>query len=292
MNMQSYSFVQTAPLLAKTGAVNFHFIPQCDSRCAFCFSTFQNAPSSAQLSFDEQIKLIKALGEEGCRKINFVGGEPTLYPKLAELLHQAKQMKIITSIVTNGYRLKEVISRSEGKIDWVGLSVDSTNEEVQHALGRGSGDHVARIIILSRLCRDHGIRLKLNTVVTSLTWQEDMSYLVLEISPERWKLFQVLQIIGQNEERVEPFLITSSQFSDFVERHKPLRKEGISVIAENNDAMTDSYLMIDPRGRFISNTDRKQSYSDPILDVGVSEAIKQIGFQESKFIRRGGKYDW
>src|SRR5690606_31813796 len=125
------------------------------------------------------------------------------------------------------------------------LSIDSANEAIQAALGRGRGDHVARTVRLARLCHEGGWRLKVNTVVTALSWDEDMRDLVITLAPERWKVFQVLAVNGQNDGRVNnnddegvaPLLITSKQFEAFVSRHRSVRDHGIPLIAESNDAM-------------------------------------------------------
>lgn len=106
--------------------------------------------------------------------------------------------------------------------------------------------HAARVRVL-------GIGLKLNTVVTALNWQEDMHALLRDLRPARWKVFQVLAIAGQNDGAVEPLLITGEQFAAFVDRHLDLEAEGLGPVAEDNDAMTDSYAMIDPLERFYGN---------------------------------------
>ncbi len=54
--------------------------------------------------------------------------------------------------------------------------------------------------------------MKLNTVVTALNCREDMSAFVLRFQPERWKVFQVLPMAGQNDGDVEPLLIDDDSF--------------------------------------------------------------------------------
>jgi radical S-adenosyl methionine domain-containing protein 2 len=136
------------------------------------------------------------------------------------------------------------------------------------------------------------VRVKLNTVVTALNWQEDLTPLVREVRPERWKVFQVLPMGGQNDGVVGPLLISAEQFKAFVQRHKHLGVEGFAPIVEDNDAMRGSYAMIDPLGRFYGNATGRHVYSRPILEVGVSAALSEVGYEDSKFDARGGKYAW
>ena len=271
-------------------AINYHLYKPCNLRCHFCFATFRDV--QGQLSLADARALIERLWDAGAEKLNFAGGEPTLHPHIAELVRHAKAVGFVTSIVTNGARLDQLISGVGDALDWVALSVDSAREETQRLLGRGKGTHVAQAVLLADRCRNQRIGLKLNTVITALNWQEDMSDFVRRFAPARWKVFQVLRVVGQNDGTVEPLLITAPQFESFVVRHAQLDAEGFAPVPEDNDAMTDSYAMIDPLGRFFGNSGGVQSYSRPILDVGVRRGLAEIGYDDDKFEARGGLWNW
>ena len=271
-------------------AINYHLIRTCNLRCRFCFATFRDV--EGRLPTPEALRLLNSLRAAGCEKLTFVGGEPTLHPDLGQLLEYAKVLGFVTCVVTNGHRLPHLLDHHAGALDWVGLSIDSGDEQMQAELGRGTGDHVQRALALVERCRALGIRVKLNTVVTSLSWREDMTPLVLRIRPERWKVFQVLPMAGQNDASVAPLLVSPEQFLAFVERHAGLAAEGLAPVVEDNTAMRGSYAMIDPLGRFFGNSTGRHTYSEPILAVGVTTALGQVGFEPSKFAARGGRYAW
>ena len=128
----------------------------------------------------------------------------------------------------------------------------------------------------------------LNTVVTSLNWQEDLHAIVQELKPARWKVFQLLPVPGENDGALAELAVTESQFSSFVRTHKDLHP-----IAETNNAMWESYVMLDPVGRFFQDVSKGHTYSrDTILEVGVEEALRQAGgWSRDKFVDRGGRYD-
>ena len=271
-------------------SINFHLYKPCDARCTFCFATFRDV--EGHLRLDDARRLLDALRAAGGEKITFAGGEPTLHPHLGELLVHAKELGFVTSIVTNGSRLAPLLDGHAAELDWVALSVDSAVERVQRRLGRGHGDHVARVCVLAARCHAVSVHLKLNTVVTALNCDEDMRALVRELRPERWKVFQVLRVEGQNDGRVEPLLVSRERFETFVRHHVSLTAEGIVVVAEDNDAMEDSYVMIDPLGRFYGNHGGRHVVSAPILSVGVTRALAQVGYAAEKFAARGGRYAW
>ena len=271
-------------------SINFHVLNKCDSQCRFCFANFDESPQI--LPIHASIRILELLRAAGGEKITFAGGEPTLHPHIDRLILHAKRLGFITGIVTNGSRLRGVLRRVGAALDWVGLSVDSSCEATQRELGRGTGRHVARAVKLSHDCKEAGVLVKLNTVVTALTWQEDMSQFVRTIAPARWKVFQVLRVEGQNDGSVEPYLITARQFRAFMDRHAHLVAEGFPPVAEDNDAMIDSYVMIDPAGRFFGNTAGRHRASEPILSVGIVRALASVGYDHGKFEARGGHYAW
>lgn len=271
-------------------SVNFHLIKSCNEQCKYCFATFGDIRD--RLATAEAKRLILQLSEHGLEKLTFVGGEPTLHPDLTELIRFAHSLGITVAIVTNGARLVEVLAECADAVSWAGLSVDSGDEATQQALGRGKGTYVAKSVDLAKKVRALGIRLKLNTVVTSLNWQEDMSELVRTMRPERWKVFQVLPLDGQNDGSVEEFLITKQQFDAFVARHTHLAQEGLAPVPEDNDAMTGSYLMVDPLGRFADNTSGSLKYSRPILQVGPKVALDENQFSLVRLVARNGVYSW
>lgn len=271
-------------------AVNFHIWPKCNLKCKFCYATFPNVRRTLPLA--EALAVIDSLAVAGTTKITFVGGEPTLYPHLVELLRHASALGLTTCVVSNGAKLAAVLDRAADFIDWVGLSVDSADEAVQQSLGRGDGDHVVRSMAIADAIHSLGIRLKLNTVVTSLNHAEDLSGFVRRIRPHRWKAFQVLRVEYENAGKVEPLLVTDAEFRGFVERHAGLAAEGFQLVPERNEDIRGSYVMIDPLGRFFSNEEGSYRISRPILDVGVATALAEAGWRSDRFLARGGLYDW
>jgi radical S-adenosyl methionine domain-containing protein 2 len=274
----------------KPVSANFHLWPKCNLKCRFCYAGFPTARTA--LPTDAARRVIDLLAAAGTEKLTFVGGEPTLRRDLPLLVRHAADLGLTTCIVTNGARLSRVLEVASDAVHWVGLSVDSGSEAVQAALGRGDGTHVGRSIALADEVRARGIHLKLNTVVTALNWQEDLSSLVRRLRPERWKAFQVLRVEGENDGRVEPLLITPEQYQAFVARHAHLAAVGLPLVAEDNDAMRGSYVMVDPQGRFFNNEFGRYTVSRPILEVGVDAALAQVGWRSDKFEARGGRYDW
>ena len=141
-------------------------------------------------------------------------------------------------------------------------------------------------------CRSRGIRMKLNTVVCKPNLDDDMSELVLKLRPERWKIFEVLPVEGQNDGDVDDLLLDEGEFQSWVDRHAWIADEGIQFVPESNELMRGSYAMMDALGRFYSNSEGGHAYGPSILEIGVLEAWEQNCFFEDRFHDRGGVYEW
>jgi radical S-adenosyl methionine domain-containing protein 2 len=281
-------------------AVNFHLWEPCNMRCKFCFATFQDVKKSilpkGHLPKEQALEVVRQLARFGFEKITFAGGEPTLCPWLSELIIAAKAAGLTTMIVTNGSRLDdEFLQTNKGYLDWIAISVDSlspaTNIEIGRALVGKAPLSAEYYFSLADRVKHYGYGLKINTVVSSKNYQEDLHEFIRYAKPKRWKIFQVLPIKGQNDREIENFIISDEAFQRFLSNHSDLQ-EVTTVIPESNDQMTGSYTMVDPAGRFYDNVNGTHNYSMPILEIGCQQALEQVNYNFSKFISRGGRYEW
>ena len=295
-SMRTNEFTQTLP-----PSVNWHFWPWCNYGCKFCFARFEDIPRADKLEKNTALKVPRLLADAGAEKLTFVGGEPTLCPFLGDLLTEAKNCGLTTCIVSNASGLnKDFLKKWNHVIDWIGLSIDASNDEIHSKIGRGlrkdlskgRSHHLELAKEVWNDCRSFGIKMKLNTVVCKVNLNDDMSDLVLELKPERWKIFEVLPVDGQNDGDVDELLLEKGEFEIWLKRHSWISNEGIPFIPESNKEMRGSYAMLDALGRFYTNDNGGHDYGESILDVGVMPAWKNNIFHEQKFLDRGGIYDW
>ncbi|WP_294332607.1 viperin family antiviral radical SAM protein [uncultured Chryseobacterium sp.] len=283
----------------KIPSVNYHLWEPCNMRCKFCFATFQNAKNivpKGHIGKEQSIRLVREIGNAGFEKITFAGGEPTLCPWISDLIYTAKESGMTTMMVTNGTGLDDdFLISNQGKLDWIILSIDSILDDTNINSGRAvAGKRPLDFNTYKNLIDEierYGYQLKINTVVHRLNYQENITELIQYAQPERWKVFQVLPIKGENDKHIDEFIISEEQFFHFMNTHRPLKESGI-MITENNSEMKDSYVMIDPAGRFFTNKNGIQEYSDPIIETGIEQAYEQMNYNYKKFIGRGGLYQW
>lgn len=265
---------------------SFHIVKPCNMKCKFCYATFQDM-NVKQLPKEQAFIILDKLKDAGLKKITFAGGEPFLYKNLKEVVDYAKYIGLITSIITNGSFLTYEKLIEFINLDWIGISVDSMSRDTNKLIGRTNGKDVDYLLICD-MVKDIGFKLKINTVVNRHNKDENMNWFIEKYNPERWKVFQALRIEGQNDKQFDEIKVSGKEYSDFIERHKMQT----SLVAEDNEAMTGSYLLIDPQGRLFENSKGKHTYSSSLQDNDIEKCLSEINLDREMFIKRGGIYEW
>jgi radical S-adenosyl methionine domain-containing protein 2 len=267
---------------------SFHIVKPCNMRCKFCYATFEDMKVTKQLSKYDAFKILDKLKEAGLQKITFAGGEPLLYKWIYEVIAYSKSIGLTTSIITNGSLLTaELLEKFQGQLDWIGISVDSINEAINKSIGRSNKKEIDYLNLCLNI-KNVGFKLKINTVVNSFNWQDNLNEFINIVEPSRWKVFQALRVEGQNDKQFDEIKVSKEQFESFISNHKHQK----SIVVEDNEAMTGSYLLIDPQGRLFENSKGKHTYSKPLQDNDIDICLSEINLDREMFVKRGGIYEW
>ncbi len=304
--------------MQKQLVVNWHVLEECNFGCRYCFAHWPAPPDYAREIWKSPKLWTKMLSElrrlpdcvpgewDGIR-LNIAGGEPLLLQKsgvLDEIFSFARdKMRFNLSIISNGYLMDDkFIQQWAPKLQILGISMDSADARTNAKIGRCakskqerqiSAERIAEIFRRARAVNSR-IECKLNTVVNAENCGENFHSAIKIINPDRWKVFQMLPLADTPEisGKQAPLKITDKQFNRFLERHGVFSR---IMSPENNDEMTDSYVMIDPLGRFYQNESAGINYthavSEPICEIGAVTAFGQITFAERKFIKRYPVYN-
>lgn len=117
----------------------------CNARCEGCASRrrlHQASRRNGLLSFAGTLALYEQAARLGVTELHLSGGEPTLYPRLPELVAEAKRLGWFVSLNTNGSRLAEgdLAERLfEAGLDGLMLSLYSHREEIHDTLRQTPG---------------------------------------------------------------------------------------------------------------------------------------------------------
>lgn len=283
-------------ILSFIPTINYHLIKPCNMSCKHCFSEFGEVDIKS-LNNDKAYQIIDEICKvPSVRKINFSGGEPTLYKGIEKLIEYAKNRGFETSLVTNAFLLtqKEDIKRQLFEnLDLIAFSIDSFENELNLEIGRSVGDKTLSfedILVLAEFCHEKNVKIKVNTVVTKLNFDSLLAEKIALLKPIRWKILRMLPVENQNSNAFD-LIPTDEDFRCFIENNvKMAENNGVKVVAEDNFEMRGSYLMISPDGRFFNNANNTLNYSDNILDVGIFEALSQTPLLREIFYKREGNY--
>jgi radical S-adenosyl methionine domain-containing protein 2 len=275
--------------------VNWHVTEACNFRCQYCYAKWQQ-PNSKELirNVDATTALIEALhtgfaklSASGPPRLNFAGGEPLLYASQVTMaMKKACAIGFDVSLITNGSRLTtEVAERIAPHLTMLGISIDATTPATNKRIGRldrrGAYLDLAGLIdrIALMLHINPSMTLKINTVVNEANWQDDLSPLIASLAPARWKVLRMLPAV------TDALALNDEQFQAFVNRHRALNN---IMCIEDNDDMVQSYIMVDPYGRFFQNRISGGGYDNtpPIIDVGALEAFDRMNWLAEKFASR------
>ena len=115
---------------------------ECNYKCSFC-----NHPQMTQvdrMSLEKWKEILGSLKDWlGWYRINFLGGEPFMYPELFPLLEFCRDNGITAGITTNGWFLTEKNCKRLGEMDLfnISLSVDGFKPEIHDELRGIPGAH-------------------------------------------------------------------------------------------------------------------------------------------------------
>ena len=112
---------------------------KCNCNCEHC--SFSNKrKNNKELSTEEMKKVLKDSLDLGVTSINFVGGEPLLREDITEIIKSVDKDLAITSVVTNGWYLKEKINElKEASVTTIKVSIDSPYPEIHDKLRNKQG---------------------------------------------------------------------------------------------------------------------------------------------------------
>ena len=115
----------------------FYVTYRCNSRCVYCNvwqkKEFKNID---EMPLEKAKKLMQQCYEQGVRYVDFTGGEPTLYPYLAEVIEYAKKLGIKTEVTSNciASSSKQKMLEIAKVADKFNTSLDTLDNESYHQI--------------------------------------------------------------------------------------------------------------------------------------------------------------
>ncbi|MBP3431591.1 MAG: radical SAM protein [Clostridia bacterium] len=78
---------------------------ECNMRCKWCYGCSSGYDTKKSMTFEDAKKCIDIVSDMEIKKINLIGGEPTMHPNFFDIIDYAAEKKISCNVVTNGLKL-------------------------------------------------------------------------------------------------------------------------------------------------------------------------------------------
>jgi len=80
---------------------------QCNNRCIYCYAENTGFPASENMDLDYAKEILCSIAAAKVKNCLLIGGEPTLYPNLFELVQYGAGLGLSVRIITNGRRFSD-----------------------------------------------------------------------------------------------------------------------------------------------------------------------------------------
>lgn len=139
--------------------MSFALTNACELACPYCYAS--KVP--ARQRFEDVMDWAKELDAGGCFGIGFGGGEPTLYPRFAELCREVSlQTSLAVTMTTHGHRFTSELSEElSGHVNFIRLSMDGVHETYERLRGRSFVSFLDKLALVRSTAR-FGINFVVN----------------------------------------------------------------------------------------------------------------------------------
>lgn len=142
--------------------VEFSINHACQSKCGYCYAAKFRRPGEPMLDVEEIRGIWQQASRLGAIGSLILGGEPTLHPKLLDIVAALEPKRNIVTMATNCITLSEemIVELKRLGVFVLYVSVNSTDPETNDAV-RGYEGHHAHVMRVIDACKRHGIDVML-----------------------------------------------------------------------------------------------------------------------------------
>jgi cyclic pyranopterin phosphate synthase len=170
---------------------------RCNMRCTYCMP-YNNTTWFEQdnlLNFDQIVHIATIFANQGIDKIKVTGGEPTIRPKIEDLVKSLSNIDGIKSIsmTTNGLLLKGKVKQlKESGLQSVNISLDTFDRKRFKAMTGVDG--LDKVLESIDSASSIGMQVKINTVVIR-GWNDDEIVRFAEFSREKGHVVKFIEFM-------------------------------------------------------------------------------------------------
>ena len=175
--------------LAGPSSITLYVTMKCQQDCDFCFLTPNVKALPQKVGLDDWLSVMDQAADMGIPGLAILGGEPTLYPDMPEIIKKAGELKIPLALTTNGLFIPEPLLKAleENPNSLICLSLESPRKHI-HEKTVGQPEHLVFANLKKIAAR--GIRFNVNTIGLGQPLEDlkEIYDLCAELGAEVWFL--------------------------------------------------------------------------------------------------------
>jgi len=149
---------------------------RCNMQCVYCmpYNNTNWLEQNTLLSYEQIVHLVNIFAKFGIEKIKITGGEPTVRPKIEELVKSLSNIDGIKSIsmTTNGLLLKDKVKKlKDSGLNSITISLDTFNQKRFKAI-TGIEGGLTKVLDSIDAAKTAGLQVKINVVIMR-GWNEE-----------------------------------------------------------------------------------------------------------------------
>lgn len=229
----------------------YNFATKCNMGCRFCYIPFEPSELVDRARAHAVLQVLRTWPE--VQSITFGGGDPLIYPFFLDLIADVRsnwRSDVFIQVDTNGLALsKRRLRTLAPMIDLLGLPLDAVSDGVNLRM-RESPTQWRRIPELVPAARNHGLRVKINTVVGRPNLHEipAIGELASEVGANIWSLYEFWPIGELALRSRDNFAVPRSTYEQVLARLVE-SGTGPEIEAGSQSDRKAAYFFVTPYGR-------------------------------------------
>jgi len=206
---------------------------ECNNRCRWCY-TKASGFSKKQMPLEMAKQSLKLMKQIGIDNVGLLGGEPTLYKNIIELIRFGKNLGLTLTLYSNGRNLADenfVKQLKEANLDYIHVSVQSCDPRMHEKIVGVKGAFAE-----TRKGIENAVKYRLNLNLSAVLSIPDfklyhklMDY--FSFAKPRWIFFREVPIVGMhNPLKNQDVLSNKESLELMLKIHDYTKKIGIETV--------------------------------------------------------------
>jgi radical SAM protein with 4Fe4S-binding SPASM domain len=261
---------------------------KCNLKCVMCYNDPLSQP---ELSTDECLTILAQLVEAGTLRLTLTGGEILTRPDFFEIALEARELGFALDLKTNGTLITPEAARRIASLAplQVDISLLGACPETFDLIA-GVSRTLERVLRGVRLLQDHGVRVKLNTLLMDLNLSERYAMVdlanrlgvyyeqVLKISPSDTGDVRAQRLQLSGEQMAQAMIADQTPFT----RHERLAESRTCSVGLSS-CLISPYGVVYPciELRILAGDLRRQSFLDIWRNASVLTELRESHVQRN-----------